>query len=225
MTDLMYETKANRVAQVLRNAITGGQIAPGEWIRADDWASRLNISQTPVREAIRLLEAEGLVRVFPHRGAQVHGTSRSEFEDVYRTRGALESLAVRLVIERSSSEDRRLLCARLRQYQAELHRLAATEDVAGSRLVNRRLHMTLYESAQSPRLLTMVQALWATFPWDTLALLPNRLLQAAQQHDEIIDAVERGDADAAAEQVREHVEGVARQLLLLDTVDRPTFLK
>lgn len=216
MTSLNFETKANRVAQVLRDAIIAGEIATGDWIRADDWAARLNISQTPIREAIRLLEAEGLVRVFPHRGAQVSAYSRSEFEDVYRMRGALEALAVRLVIERRSADERRALCAGLREDQDDLRRLALSDDVAASRSINRRLHMTLYEAAQSPRLLTLIQNLWATFPWDTLALLPTRLPQAAQQHDEIIDAVERGDADRAAEYVREHVEGAARQLLLLD---------
>jgi DNA-binding GntR family transcriptional regulator len=79
-----YETKTEWTANQIRDAILGGRIRPGDRIRIQDWSKRLAVSATPIREALKALEAEGYVRISAHKGAEVTAFSSKEFSDSYR---------------------------------------------------------------------------------------------------------------------------------------------
>lgn len=207
-----YLTKAEHAANALRDAIANGEVKPGERILAEDWADRLGLSATPVREAIRLLEAEGIIESHPHRGAYVTRVSRAEFVEVYRMRGALESLAVRMVIEVLSEEERHGLCDKLEKVQATFRR-EGERNAAKARAANREFHFGLYSAVAGPRLLASIKSLWAVFPFDTLMVVPGRSGAAANEHEEVLRGIRKGDADAAVEAMKRHIEGAAQLLL------------
>ena len=103
------ETGYRRVADRLRREILEGAIEPGSWVRMQAVADRLGVSVQPVREALQLLEGEGLVEILPNRGARVHGLDRARLFQIYEVREALESdMARRFAEDARPSELRRL---------------------------------------------------------------------------------------------------------------------
>lgn len=208
-----YQTKAEHAAHALRDAIANGEIRPGERIRAEEFAEKLGLSATPVREAIRQLEAEGILESNPHRGAYVTRVSRRDFVEVYRMRGALESLAVHMVIERLTPDDRAELADKLDKVQATFRRESERGNELKARQANKDFHFGLYSAVAGTRLLASIMNLWAVFPFDTLMLVPGRTKLAADEHDEILQAIRDGKPKAAAEAMRRHIEGAAQLLL------------
>ena len=168
-----FQTKTERAAHALRDAITKGEIRPGNRIQAEAFGETIGLSATPIREAIRQLVAEGIVEIIPHRGAFVTKVSRSDFIEVYRMRGALESLAVRIVAEDLSERERITLVNRVQKHQDTFRREVEAAHEAKARIANRDLHFGLY-SQVGTRLLSSIANLWAVFPFDTLWLTPNR---------------------------------------------------
>src|SRR6185436_14308178 len=100
-----FQTKTDSVFTALRHAIITGELGQAEHIRASVWAERLRVSQIPVREALRRLEAQGLVEILPHQGARVTPYSREHLVETYRIRAALESLAARAAVERAGEQE------------------------------------------------------------------------------------------------------------------------
>ena len=208
-----YETKNTYVEQAIRDAVARGEIRPGMWLRSEEWAGRLKTSLTPVREALRKLEAEGIVRIYPHRGAQVVRLSRTEFEEVFLIRGVLEGLAASQAVTNMNQAERDDLLERLAFLREEMHNYLALNELAKLRAANKEFHFAIYEAAESPRLYRMIENLWATFPWDTLSLVPGRPRKSASEHDEIIDAVKSNDPSRARDAVVHHIDLSARDLL------------
>jgi DNA-binding GntR family transcriptional regulator len=211
--NLRFGTKNSFVEEAIREAIIRGEVQPGEWLRSDDWANRLGVSPTPVREALRKLEAEGLVKIYPHRGAQVAGFDLSDFVEVYQIRAVLEGLAARMAITESSDEDFQELLEVLEESCARIVQAEREKKHGEMRQANHEFHMALYEAAGAPRLEGMIKNLWATFPWDTLSLVPGRPERAADEHEEILEAVRARDGDRVAELITHHVQTAAKALL------------
>src|SRR5918996_6401711 len=120
---LRRSTTAETVAQMLRNEIQRGQLPPGTRLRQNEVAQRFGVSTTPVREALALLQAEGLVRIDPHRGALVFHPTVADLRESYEIRGALESLAVTKAIPRLTEDlvkDLQKLIDRMRKEKDEV---------------------------------------------------------------------------------------------------------
>src|SRR3954464_7514575 len=111
--------------ELIREAILDGELAAGERLKEDELARRLDVSRTPVREALRRLEAEGLVVVEPQRGATVRSYAPEELDDMYRLRAVLEGYAARRAAERISEAD----LDELRKSCDRFSRLAARKRV------------------------------------------------------------------------------------------------
>lgn len=208
-----FTTKTGLVEEAIREAILRGEIAPGEWLRAEEWANRLGVSPTPVREALGKLEALGLVKVFPHRGAQVARFDLADFVEVYRIRAELEGLATRLAVEASDEDALGALLGSLEQIYLRMEQTERDQDVAAMRCTNYEFHMTLYAAAASPRLEAMIRNLWATFPWDTLSLVNDRSRAAYLEHREMVAAVRQRDGRRAGGLMTQHIEAAARSLI------------
>src|SRR3954463_12558542 len=123
-----------RVAEHLRRAILSGGIAPGEWIRQEEVAERLGSSRLPVREALRILEAEGLTEHEPRRGARVPRLSRHEVDVIYRMREQLEQLAIAESIPHLTAAD-------IRQLEDVQGRIEQNSDVATFLELDREFHL------------------------------------------------------------------------------------
>jgi DNA-binding GntR family transcriptional regulator len=194
-----YVSKSDLVADELREMISDGELSSGVSLRQRDLAKRFGVSSTPVREAIRRLESEGLIDVDPHKGARVTDPSLEVLEENYRILAALESLAGWLAAEKITDQE-----------FAEIERLhgrLADDKLPEARRkeLNRRFHFRLYECARSPTLLLLMRLLWRSFPSGPQAGRPRE--ESYRQHQALIDALLRRDPDRVAAVIEDHVLG------------------
>ncbi|MEV6327911.1 GntR family transcriptional regulator [Streptomyces sp. NPDC051909] len=186
----------------LRRAITTGELRPGDPIRQDALAARLDVSRVPLREALKTLEAEGLVVHHVHRGYYVAELSLADLEEIYRIRRLLETEAVRTALVRAPDG----LADALERIQEEVERAAGAGDVTVMAEANRRFHFTLIEASGMPRLVRLIATLWdATDAYRALyyAEDPHRE-RAVHEHRAVVSAVAEGDETAALRWLDEH---------------------
>lgn len=195
----------------LRTGIIEGTYPPGARVTEQEVAAVAGVSRTPVREALRRLEAEGLLRFVPHQGAFVTRWSDADAEDIFALRAMLEGYGARLAATKATADDR----IHLRQL-AEAQRREAAECSPGylERIadLNSRFHRRLQEAADSARL----KGTLATLTSAPLVMQTFRdydgedLSRSAQYHLEIVEALEAGDGDWAAAVMRSHVMAARR---------------
>jgi DNA-binding GntR family transcriptional regulator len=125
----------------LRDEIVRGDFEPGEYLRLDDIAARFDVSTMPVREALRELESEGLVTIYPHRGAVVTKLTASDLRDIYDIRATLESMATRPAVARMTEATCRELAAVIERMDQQLGHIAALVKL------NHQFHTTLYAAS------------------------------------------------------------------------------
>jgi DNA-binding GntR family transcriptional regulator len=196
--------KSDLVVAAIRELIIKGELGPGARLRQRDLALRFGVSPTPVREALRQLEAEGLVRSSLHHGAVVAETDHEAIEDNYRIRAALESLAASMAAERITSS----ALVELGRLNRDLERPKLEESAIGE--LNRRLHFTIYEHAGSPVLISLMRLLWQSFPRGPQVVRPHE--ESIRQHRELIEALRAGDGNRAGELTRRHILGALERM-------------
>ncbi|HEY4277355.1 MAG TPA: GntR family transcriptional regulator [Conexibacter sp.] len=195
-----YVSKIDMVTGALRELIQQGEFRAGEPLKQRDLAARFSVSATPVREALRRLESEGLVRHSPHSGATVVEVDYGATPENARIRAALEGLAAELAAEVATESD-------VAELTALNDELGSTREPTAVRDLNLRIHFRLYELADSPLLISLLRRLWSAFPLGPQVVRPVR--ESVAQHAAIIDAVRRHDADTAGRLTREHILQVA----------------
>ncbi len=206
-------TKTEIALQVLRERIASGDLAAGARLRVEEVATELAMSPTPVREALRLLQADGLVDYPAHHGVVVAKPSLDEIRDLFRLRSVLEPLAMELAVPRLDASALARL-ERAHEQQVEAVRTNRGGAIAKS---NADWHRTLYEAAGSPLLNDFIRRLWQAFPWRTMWALPGRSELSLRQHTAMMKAIHKGDAARAAELLRAHVtSGEASMLARFD---------
>ncbi|MGH3233074.1 MAG: GntR family transcriptional regulator [Streptosporangiaceae bacterium] len=194
-----YVSKTDLVAALIRELIITGELDPGEQLRQRDLAQRFGVSQTPVREAMRRLESEGLLICGTHRGFTVVAPDAGRIEENFQIRAALESLGASLAARKI---DRRGL-DRLRELNDQMRALADDDDPGYAEL-DREFHFTVYEYAGSPLLLSLMRLLWASLHGGPRVSRTHA--ESARQHDEILAALTEGDAAASA-RTYQHIMG------------------
>ena len=195
------------VREVLRRAILSGELKGSTRLVQAELAATLEVSTTPVREALRDLASEGLIRFDPHRGAVVEELSREELNEVYSIRKVLEPLALSQALPNLTESDLDLL--------ARLHKKMLDEP-QGAEWVdfNRNFHMMIYESA-GPRLSNIIRGLLdasVMYIGASLKEVPNMREEANHDHSEILDALTRRDIEAATAAVLDHLNLSMRAL-------------
>lgn len=195
------ETTHVFVRETLRVAILNGELPGGTRLVQSDLATELEVSTTPIREALRDLASEGLIRIDPHRGGVVCELDQDDMEEVYLIRQRLETLALELAVPNYGDDV--LTAAR------DLHvEMSAAPDSAAWVELNREFHMTLYDPCDKPRLLATIRTLQ-----DASVMVVSTLLQtnpairrnANVEHGLILDALDRGDLEEATATVLEHL--------------------
>lgn len=197
-----FRTKESQVADFLRERIISGFYQRGERLKQAEIAQFLDLSITPVREALKMLEAEGYVIGASHRGVFVAPFQVDEVEELFELRLDLESRLSREAVQRITPAEVEALAAINREI-AEAER---AQDRAAHRSGNFRFHFRFYEIAQQPQTLHFVRILWARFPFDLLAIMPNRGAQVIDEHQEFLDALAKGDSAGAVRAMRSHIE-------------------
>ncbi|EQD83363.1 GntR family transcriptional regulator [Saccharopolyspora erythraea] len=194
------------VAERIREDVAAGTIQPGELIKQTVLAKRYGVSPTPVREALRMLEADGMIVYSTHKGATVREMTPETAADLYRLRAAVESVAAGMAVERMTSEG----LQEIERQHAEVDR-AVREGAAPAELsrLNKQFHFSIYAQS-SPLVLQYVEALWVRFtPPATVWGSEDAAMALQCDHDAILKAVRKGDADAAARLTAEHVQHAA----------------
>jgi len=181
--------------------IRNGILAQGARLREAELAVRLGLSRTPVREAIRQLEADGLVVHLPRLGATIRSVDYAEMIELYEMRAVLEGTAARLAARAASDIE----LAELAALNADL---AAAPAGAQSQDLNRRFHRTLNEAARNRYLLKTIGTLQKTLMilGPTTLADPSRAADAVAEHALVLAALQRRDGAAAEQAMRAHVE-------------------
>ncbi|MGE5334037.1 MAG: GntR family transcriptional regulator, partial [Nitrososphaerota archaeon] len=157
-----HRTKTALAVEALRNAILRGEIAQDQPLTVSRIAQQLGMSPTPVREAMRTLQAEGLLRHEPHHSVSVNQYSDKDIHDIFQLRADLESQAARLAAERLSDAT----IAQLDTLQREMCDAVARGDIDGLNRRNGEWHLLMYSAADNRVLLDLVQHLWKKFMWE-----------------------------------------------------------
>jgi DNA-binding GntR family transcriptional regulator len=206
----VYLSKTDFMAALLRELIITGDLKPGQALRQRDLADRFGVSPTPVREALRRLEAEGLVKYDPHRGSTVIEADVGGMQEKFRIRAALEGLAASLAAPKISDDG----ISELESYNERLTDMSLTPAEVND--INRTLHFRVYEMAGSPLLLALMRLLWQSFPQGPQIARPRE--ESTAEHKQLIEALRRHDAAAAQEVTQQHILGALPHLM--PTTDR-----
>lgn len=207
-----YLTKAQFAAEAIRLRIRSGELRPGSRLDLDALGGQLDMSATPIREALRSLEAEGLVINAPHRGIHVAEFSPGDAAELYDLRAHLESYATRLAVARLTSAEVEDL-----ESLATLHREAlARDDTVAADRHNEEWHFTIYRasSRHTAQLVEFISRLWNVFPWTTAWMVRGRGQRSVHEHERIMAAIRSQDAEGAATMMAEHI--VAGKQLVIE---------
>jgi DNA-binding GntR family transcriptional regulator len=200
-------TKESQVADLLRERIIWGFYPRGQKLKQAEVAEMLEISITPVREALKLLEAEGYVVSTSHKGSVVAPFQIEQTEELLQLRVMLELRLAKAALPALTPSS----LTTLRKLNAEIEKAARANDRNLSRRANYRFHFFLYELARQPQTLHFVRVLWAKFPFDLLTAMPNRLPHVASEHSAFLKAAGRGDTRMALRALQGHIENGWRE--------------
>lgn len=191
-----------RIAEHLREAILRGDLRPGDRIRQEEVAARFGASRLPVREALRMLEAEGLTEHEAHKGARVPRLSQHEVEVIYQMRERLEPLAIIESLATLTLDD-------LTRIEAVQQRIEVNDDVDRFLELDREFHMLTYTSCAIDPLMSMVRRLWNCTQHYRRAFVqlsgPGRMWVVNAEHRLILDALQRRDPIDAERHLAGHI--------------------
>ena len=193
----------------LLEAIRSGVFQPGDRLREEDVGARLSLSRTPVREALRKLEADGIVEHRPRIGAIVRTLSHTEVVELYEMRQVLERTAAEMAAKHASAAE----IDELEELNAAIAKAVADPALAAS--INQQFHRCIYLSTRNRFLLESARALNNAL----LLLGPTTLADEARitvvcrQHQDIIEAIRNGDAEAAGASAETHLQTSLRHRL------------
>lgn len=192
------------VFHTLRQAILRGELKPGERLMEIHLAQKLGVSRTPVREAIRKLELEGLVRMIPRKGAVVAEITISDLEDVLEVRMALEELAVKLACRMLTPEQLDEIGGLADEFEQTLY----GEDVGACAQADMRFHEAIYAATGNGRLVQILNNLREQMYRYRMEYLKDRDAhqQLVQEHAEILEALADRDVERALEASGRHIE-------------------
>jgi DNA-binding GntR family transcriptional regulator len=197
-----YRTKEEQVADFLREGIISGRFPRGARVKQVEIAQLLKTSVTPVREAIKLLVAEGYLSGSSYKGATVVPFDVTASREIINLRMLLESELVRAAVERLTAAD----VDELRTLAAEFEAAAMARDGSTARAVNYRFHKRIYSVAEQPQTFHFVRILWARYPFDVINRIDGRAERAAAEHAELLAQMIAGDVTAATLTTRSHIE-------------------
>jgi DNA-binding GntR family transcriptional regulator len=202
----LFETKSDYAYRQVRDRILSGELQPGAVIQQRDLASRIGISTTPLREALRRLKSEGLVELDAHRDARISPLRAEEARDLLELRKSLDPLAAGLAAQRRTNAD----IQAIRATHAVLEPLP-THPAIGQLVAHRDFHAAIYRASHNDLLIESLEGLWDKADrYRRLALQTDRGQtardQKAKEHQLLVDLIATGDSDGAANVMRAHID-------------------
>ena len=196
------------VFNTLRQAILRGELKPGERLMEIQLANKLGVSRTPVREAIRKLELEGLVLMIPRKGAEVADISEKSLKDVLEVREALEELAARLACDKITKEG----INRLKEAAQDSRSALKSNDITQMAEADVRFHDVICNATENQKLGQLLNNLREQMYRYRIEYLKDQHVyeKLLSEHEEIIRHIEKGEKDEAARVVSRHIENQAQ---------------
>ncbi len=203
-----FKTVREVLFERLRSLILTGHYRTGEKLREEELAERFGVSRTPVREALRKLESEGLVQYLPHRGVLVNQLSHADLAEIYPVRALLEGLAARLAAKHITDQELQTL----RSLQHQMEAAYTKRDYKRATKIHTRFNVTLYRASRNKRLINILAQFNDYIEHSKVRslALPGRPEEIRQEHAAMIEAIARRDGDAAETAARLHVENARR---------------
>jgi DNA-binding GntR family transcriptional regulator len=201
-----------KVVDMLRNAIVEGTLEPGERLNETSIASKLGISRSPVREAIKVLESENLVETFTQRGSFVKGLSVKEVEDLYMVLNLINRPAIRVAAEKMNAKKENDLKALIDQISKSYE----ADDIGKNRLLARRFHRFIIEATENDLLLKIYDSLRVQeerFRYYTLKEGLGVLAEAHSEHLAIVEALLERDPNRAESLITNHFDRARLRVL------------
>ena len=190
--------------EVLKHAIITGEIPAGERIVETDYAERLHISRTPLREALRKLERDGLVEYVLRRGVVVRAFTIADVEEIYTIRNALEMLTLPAIVKNATEED----IAALKEHLREMDEVMAHGDIETLSPMARAFHSQLTGLCRQNRILRVIEGQDEFITrFSAMAIRQeNRRTQAHEEHYKLVEYVEKRDLEHLEKLMRKHIE-------------------
>ncbi|MBZ4642502.1 MAG: hypothetical protein PWQ25_1479 [Deferribacteres bacterium] len=197
-------TLSEKIAETIRGYILNGTLKAGDRLTEPKLSEMLGISRTPIREALRLLEMEGFVEIFPRRGAVVSVVTDKDVDDIFVLKMKLESLAAKLAIKNLSFED----IAKLKDINDKMEKYSLTRNVANLIKLNSEFHNLFISKCNNSRLVRFLESLLRQFKRATAYSFTEtgRISKVIEEHKEIIEAFEERDADRVEKLVEKHIK-------------------
>lgn len=204
----ILENQSKPISEVvfsfLRKGILSHQYSPGERLIETEISKELGVSRTPIREAFRKLELEGLVKYIPKKGIVVNPISSKDMEEIFEIRMALEGLMARLAADRMTEEE-------MEEIDDLFHRMdRAFQEGDHKRLdeLHSKFHLLFAKSSKNKRLCQMIESIrdYIKMSRAQAFLNPNRVISLIQEHRDIVDAISRKDGEEAEKLARRHVQ-------------------
>ncbi|HHY04897.1 MAG TPA: GntR family transcriptional regulator [Thermoanaerobacterales bacterium] len=206
-----YKPLRELVFDALREAILSGTLKPGDRLMEVQLAEEMGVSRTPVREAIRKLELEGLVVMVPRKGAYVSGLSLKDAADLFEIRQSLEGLAASLAAERITDEEIKMLEDSFKQL-VEATKSQVVEDIMKK---DADFHQVLFNATRNDRLTQIISNLKEQIDRFRLKSFsnPSRMKSILKEHKNILDAIKDRDTDRAEKLAKQHIENVETNVM------------
>lgn len=198
------------VFNTLRNAILTGELSPGERLMEIKLADKLGVSRTPIREAIRKLELEGLVVNTPRKGAEVANISAEDLRDVLEVRRSLEVLAIRLACDKMTEETLELLHENIDAFKHSID-AKATSDIAS---VDVSFHDIIYKSTGNNRLIQILNNISEQMYRYRFEYIKNKEAwnRLVEEHMNIYEAIKNRDKELAVKSILLHIDNQERDI-------------
>jgi len=209
----VYEPKllVGQIVEGLRKAITSGRLKPGEKLKEMEISKSLGVSRSPVREAFRILQVEGLVDIVPRKGVYAHQITRKDVEDIYQLREMIEVFAGRLSAENMTDED----IAKLQKLWSKMKSMAKKEELKGYLMAGSDFHNRLIASSRNKRLEAIYYGLRNSI--NSFRYIVHRTNEpmdsSIREHQAIIEALKARDKDLVEKLSREHVRKGQEKLI------------
>ena len=217
---MRHRTMAEAALERLREAIILGELTPGTPLRLEDLARQLGMSISPIREAVRQLEALGLAEHVPHHGAKVMALDIEELRELFSVRRALEGMAVRRAAELFDEANAQAARAQLDSYDEARRR----GDIRSAVRAHGAFHFALYEAARSPWLLRLIRPAWDSCERYRAVLVAKGAVQ--DRHEELdvalLVACRAHEPERAEQALHEHLE-LANEIFRVELKGRPIF--
>ena len=199
-----YQPLRDVVFNTLRQAILRGELKPGERLMEIQLANKLGVSRTPVREAIRKLELEGLVLMVPRKGAEVAEITEKSLKDVLEVRKALEELAVQLACEKITKED----IQELEKAGEDFKKVLKSRDITEIAEADVRFHDVIYMATDNQKLISLLNNFREQMYRYRVEYLKKEEVhtQLIAEHDAIVESVAKRDKERATSIVCQHID-------------------